>query len=162
MVNLAYETLPQTTEQILHPAKYQIREKAKPVEVPELHGILVDSWRLLASDSLGELGTEMILGYGSNRLAQIDPAIAVEAAAGWGGDHYQIFYKGTTNGKVLAATWVWDTRTDADQFWIALDAYLNLRYRKNRVDHPMTYALAKGCAGLLRNPYFRYISHSSA
>lgn len=136
MVNLAYDSLPQTTEQILHPAKYQVREQPKPVEIPELEDILGDRWRLLASDTLGELGTEMILGYSFDRLTQIDPLIAKEAAVGWGGDHYQVFYKGITNGKVLAAAWAWDTRTDADQFWIALDAYLNLRYRKNRVDHP--------------------------
>ena len=136
MINLAYEALPQTTEQILHPFKFQVRENAKPVEIPDLGDILGDSWRLLASESLGELGTEMILGNSSNRLAQIDSTNAAEAAAGWGGDHYQVFYKGTTNGKVLAEVWTWDTRTEADQFWAALDEYLNLRYRKKSLEHP--------------------------
>ncbi|MBM3146188.1 MAG: hypothetical protein FJ010_14685 [Chloroflexi bacterium] len=136
MINLAYETLPQTTEQILHPEKYQMRESAKPVEIPELGDILGDGWRLLVSDALGELGAEMILGYGSDGLTRTDPDSAARAAAGWGGDHYQIFYKGTTNEVVLAAAWTWDTRTDADQFWAALDAYLDIRYRKSRIAHP--------------------------
>lgn len=136
MVDLAYDRLPETTEQILHPQKYQVREGAKPVEIPVLNDILGDRWRLLASDSLGELGTEMILGYAFDGLDRIDPETAKKAAVGWGGDHYQVFYKGTTNGKVLAAAWTWDTLTDAFQFWDALDAHVHLRYDKNSVEHP--------------------------
>ena len=136
MIDIAYTRLPETTEQILHPQKYQVREGAKPVEIPVLDEILGERWRLLASDSLGELGTEMILGYAFDGLDRLDPETAKKAAAGWGGDHFQIFYKGITNGKVLAAAWTWDTLTDALQFWDALEAHLHLRYDKNRVDHP--------------------------
>jgi len=136
MINPAYETLPQTTEQILHPEKYQVREAAKPVEIPDLQVVLGESWRLLASDTLGELGTEIVLGYSFNGLTRIDLEIAKQAAAGWGGDHYQMYYKGTTNGRVLAAAWTWDTRTDADQFWAAISEYLHLRYLKKSIDHP--------------------------
>ncbi len=136
MINLAYGTLPQTTEQILHPHKYQEREGAKPVEIPDLQGILGDRWRQLASDTLGELGTELILGYSSNGLNQINSDVAKLAAAGWGGDHFQMYYKGTTNDRILAAAWTWDTRTDADQFLAAISEYLDLRYLKKRIGHP--------------------------
>ena len=136
MVNLAYDRLPETTEQILHPQKYQVREAAKPVEIPVLDGLLGEQWRYLESDSLGELGTEMVLGYAFDGLDRLDPETAKKAAVGWGGDHYQIFYKGITNGKILAAAWTWDTLTDALQFWDALEAHLHLRYDKIRADHP--------------------------
>ena len=133
MVDLAYATLPETTEQILHPDKYQIREPAISVETPALEDILGNGWRLLATDALGELGTQMILGYSANRLTHLDPVIVAKAAEGWGGDQYQMFYKDTTNQKVLAVNWIWDSWPEEDQFWEALQQYMTLRYRSNRV-----------------------------
>jgi hypothetical protein len=136
MINRAYETLPQTSEQILHPEKYQVREGARQVEIPDFALLLGVGWRKLHSDSLGELGTEMLLAYGIDRLTQIDLETAIEAATGWGGDHYQVFYKGTTNERVLVANWTWDSKTDADQFWAAMEEYLYLRFLNDTVGHP--------------------------
>ncbi len=135
MVDLAYGRLPQTSEQILHPDKYQAGEDAIPVAVPSLGEILGESWRFLGSDTLGELGTEMILGYSAHRLAQIDPETATRAATGWGGDSYQVYYKGTTNRSILAVHWVWDSRWEEDHFWEAMQQHLNLRYRGDSVNH---------------------------
>lgn len=140
MVNKAYERLPETSEQILHPEKYQTRETAVPLEMPDLQGILGNDWLFLGSGTLGELGTEMILGYSANGLSQIAPEEASSAAAGWGGDTYQVFYKSTTNKHVLAVHWIWDRSfaydptAEADEFWEAMWQFMNLRYRGDIVE----------------------------
>lgn len=140
MINKAYETLPATSEQILHPQKFQIRETAIPLEMPDLQPVLGNGWLFLGSGTLGELGTEMILGYSANGLSQIAPEAASEAAAGWGGDNYQVYYKSTTNKHVLAVYWIWDDSyaydidAEAEEFWIAMWEYMNLRYRGDIVE----------------------------
>jgi tetratricopeptide (TPR) repeat protein len=140
MVNLAYQNHPQTSEQILHPEKFQTRETAIPLETPNLQYILGPEWRFLAADTLGELGTEMVLGYGANGLSHINPLAASEAAAGWGGDQYQVYYRSTTNSTVLAVNWIWDTdmewqrEAQADEFWNAMWQHLDLRYRGDQVE----------------------------
>lgn len=154
MVDLAYSRLPDTTEQILHPAKFQTRETPIPLEIPDLHAVLGDEWRFLKSDSLGELGTEMVLGYSAHRLAQLNPVIAAEAAAGWGGDQYQVFYKSTTNRSILAANWVWDYQSDADEFWNAMWEHLDHRYRGDQLES------TKGSCWQLLNDHFSCLFRS--
>ena len=140
IIDLAYDNPPKTTEQILHPEKFQIRETAIPQEIPDLQGVLGNQWRFLGSDTLGELGTEMVLGYSAHRLAQLDPTIAAEAAKGWGGDNYQVYFRSSTNSSVLAVHWVWDKglewerEVEADQFWAAMWDHLDHRYRGDNVD----------------------------
>jgi hypothetical protein len=140
MVNMAYQNQPQTSEQILHPEKFQTRETAIPLDTPNLQYVLGPEWRFLAASTLGELGTEMVLGYGANGLSHIDPLKASEAAAGWGGDNYQVYYKSTTNSTILAVHWIWDTdiewqrEAQADEFWNAMWNHLDLRYRGDDIE----------------------------
>lgn len=130
MVDIAYaERLPQTSEQILHPDKYTQREVGLPLEAPPLADILGPDWRFLGSDTLGELGTQMVLGYGANYLTQLDQETVTLAAEGWNGDRYQAYYHGKRRQTVLAAQWAWDSPQDAAEFWDAMQQYLTLRYR---------------------------------
>ena len=156
MINIIYGDMPATTEQILHPKKYQTKEKPRAVIEPPLDAVLGDGWRLLASDRLGELGTEMILAHGANRLAQIDPEMAAEAAAGWGGDRYRVYYRGTTRSSVLVAAWAWDHWREADEFFPAMEEYLHLRYRGQTVDHE------SGSCWQLLNDHFSCIFKADA
>jgi flagellar basal body-associated protein FliL len=128
LVDLAYQNLPLSTEQILHPQKYLDGETPIPVAPAALEAVLGDGWRLLETDVLGELMTGMILGYGVEAITQLDPETAADAAAGWGGDSYQVLYKGSTNEKVLAVHWVWDTPEDAQEFTEAMETYLTRRF----------------------------------
>jgi hypothetical protein len=125
LVNLAYQDLPESTEQILHPQKFLNGES--PIEIPPrpLDEALGDGWRLLDTDRLGELTTYMILGYGIEAIARLDDASAASAAEGWGGDNYQVYYKRSTSEKVLAVHWVWDTPGDAEEFKEAMTTHLN-------------------------------------
>ena len=133
-VNKAYEDLPESTEQIIHPEKYIKQEAPIEVEDPLLSEVLNNDWRELHSDVLGEWMTYLILGYGSDLSAQQEDSVAAEAAAGWGGDFYQAYYNEDSGDVVLAAHWVWDTQTDAREFNQAMLDYLDKRFRGNKLD----------------------------
>jgi len=127
-VNRVYQVLPESSEQILHPEKYLEREVPVQIDLIPLDDILDDEWRFIAADTLGELTTEMILDSNANYLVQLDPVTAVKAAAGWGGDSYQLFFRNKTYQSILVVNWIWDTWDDREEFLDAMDTYLNKRY----------------------------------
>lgn len=127
-VDQAYTQPPQTTEQILHPEKYLKGEEPVKIELIPLDETLGPDWRHLKTDTLGELSTQMLLADHVNYLVQIDPIVAAEAAAGWGGDQYQVYYRSKSNQYILVAQWRWDSQDDSVEFWNAMGAYLNRRY----------------------------------
>jgi hypothetical protein len=135
-VNLAYQTLPKTTEQIIHPEKYVSGEGAIPVNDFSLDGTLGSDWKLIQSNSFGEWTTNMLLGYGVDVASQVESKTAIAAAAGWGGDHYQIFYNASSNKTALAAHWIWDTPQDAVEFQNAMQTHLSKLYRGNQLTRP--------------------------
>jgi len=132
-VNQAYDRLPQTTEQILHPSKYFAGETGAAVAETPLGDVLGAGWRQVDNDALGEWMTFLILGYGADVDAQLTNSQATAAAAGWGGDRYQVYYNDATGQTVLAARWIWDTAADASTFRSTMANYLNGRFGGNAV-----------------------------
>jgi len=128
-VNRAYESLPASTEQIMHVEKFLNHEG--PIDVParDVASLLDSNWRLLTHDTLGEWTTYLMLAYAADESAQVDLATADRAAKGWGGDTYQVFYNDGTDQAVLVADWAWDTASDAGDFRTALKGMLTNRYR---------------------------------
>jgi hypothetical protein len=105
--------VPDSTEQVMHPEKWVAVEPPLPVR---LSVRLPDGWRRAASGTWGEWQTNELLG-----------GDASEAAAGWGGDRYELWQRGTTCGSppcreddVLVMRWRWDTERDAGEFETAL------------------------------------------
>ena len=98
-VDRAFANLPESSEQILHPEKY-LRDHPKPVQMESAH--LGTS---LGQDTAGEF---------TIRCWARENGAGDEAAAGWGGDRYEVFR--TSNG--LAGIWVtsWDSDRDAAEF----------------------------------------------
>jgi hypothetical protein len=129
LVNKAFEKLPYSTEQILHPEKYLAGEKPIPMNVPDLSNAVGSGWTLIKSDSLGEYMTYLLLAYGADNPAQLDSNTAAAAAVGWGGDHYLVFASADGERSLLAAEWTWDTDADASEFMAAMQAYLEKRFR---------------------------------
>jgi hypothetical protein len=127
-VDAAYADLPLSTEQILHPAKYVAGESPVIVTDPPLSEALPAEWSLQQADVLGEWTTYLLLGYGARSLAQLPDDVAAAAAAGWGGDRYQVYYDEAAQAAVLAVHWVWDTPADADEFAEALLTHLAARF----------------------------------
>ncbi len=125
-VDALWAAPPRSSEQVLHPEKYDAHDVPVAVE-PSKADALGDGWRLETSDVLGELGVRTWLA------AAVPAEIAERAAAGWGGDRATSFAAnaagaadaGTQDGGGAGAarlascvlwTTVWDDVTDADDF----------------------------------------------
>ncbi|MFC1936444.1 hypothetical protein ACFLYP_02120, partial [Chloroflexota bacterium] len=148
LVNQAYANLPTTTEHILHPAKYLKGEDGIPVDDPPVCDALGEGWRLVERDSLGEWETMLLLGFGANEFAQLSPEVALGAAAGWGGDSYQVCYHEQDERTVLAAHWTWDTGKDHNEFLNSLNVHLAGRFQNASVE-----AIGKGTCWLYAGRY---------
>ena len=113
-VNQAYANPPTTTEQIIHPDKYFLNETAQQVAMPTL---AESGWNQVRNDRYGEYFIQNMLG---NWLNQKE---ALTAAAGWGGDNFTYYEKGSD----YLFTWniKWDSGCDASEFYIAFNNMLN-------------------------------------
>lgn len=116
-VDAAYRDPPTTTEQIMHPDKYAVREGAITVELPELLSALPTGWELADSDVVGESQWKSLLDL------QLGTSEALQAAAGWGGDQFA-FLTGPDGARLFVASVVWDSAEDARQFFTSYGNYL--------------------------------------
>ena len=100
---------PRSSEQILHPEKWHTR-RDDPVVLPwpDLSGAL-PGWTKAVEAQLGELTIRTLL-----RGALKKDERAVQAAAGWGGDRFAVYQKGSE--RLLAWVTEWDTEADAREF----------------------------------------------
>jgi hypothetical protein len=85
-VDQAYELLPTTVEQIMHPNAYFILEPARPVE---LSATALDGYEVYEEGEFGEWNLMLYL------LDGIGDGDAVVAAGGWGGDAYRLHWDGS-------------------------------------------------------------------
>jgi hypothetical protein len=81
-INRAYERLPDTTEQILHPEKYSLSEPGREVTLADFD---LPGYAVFADAVFGEWNTQLYL------LDGVEPGEAVIAASGWGGDRYRVY-----------------------------------------------------------------------
>ena len=104
-----YARVPESTEQILHPEKYQAGEGPVEIEVPEDFTTRIGpDWDLALDDTFGEFQTSVW-------LRDAGAANATEAAAGWGGDRVLVLEgPGDAWATVLATEW--DSAADAAEF----------------------------------------------
>jgi hypothetical protein len=117
-VDAALRALPASTEQILHPDKYDAREPPIPVGVPPI-GALGPGFRAALDDVVGEQGLRIMLGQWAAERA------AAEGAAGWGGDRFVVARRdGAPGVRTLAVGWraVFDTPKDAAEVAAILKA----------------------------------------
>lgn len=116
----AFRNPPASTEQVIHPEKYFAREAPVPVDLPDLAAALGDGWRRVNGNTLGELYLRILVQQ------YADAAQAQVAAAGWGGDRWQLLEKDGRSAVVLRT--VWDTEQDAREFFTAYGAGLTRRF----------------------------------
>jgi hypothetical protein len=99
LVDLALETRPPaSTEQILHPEKWLAVEQPLPVAFDLALG---KGFQMRTEGTFGEWQTAQLVG-------------SPGPAAGWGGDHYELWARGEE--QALAMRWRWDTPQDAREF----------------------------------------------
>ena len=126
-VNQAYSNPPLSTEQILHPDQYPL-DHPIDVELPDLSGILDAGWEELDRETVGEWYTYLILAHGQEETARLTESQAADAAEGWGGDSYAVFYNATEGTTVMLLATVWDTDDEALQFDDLFRLYANRRF----------------------------------
>src|SRR5215831_2940958 len=126
-VSDAFATLPQSTEQIMHPEKYFAHEAPMKVTLPDITNLLNTgsksasaakgevNWKRLLTDVNGEWGTYLLLDQFLK-----SPAESHRAAAGWGGDRYAV-YESSAGGVVFLSVSMWDSDDEAREFY---EAYL--------------------------------------
>lgn len=111
-VDAAYEDPPASTEQILHPEKYESREAPIPVDLPDdLAARLGDGWSVGLEDTFGEFQIRLWLEHAGGGGGG-----PVEAAAsGWGGDRIAIL-EGPDDAFAIVLATEWDSPDDAREF----------------------------------------------
>jgi len=132
-IRAAFTTPPRSTEQVLHPDKYWLKDKVdEPLALRFEIAELPTGWTLRREDSLGELALAVVTSTADQRgglsLAEGLGAITKirftnEIAKGWGGDRLVLF--GAEKARVLHWATRWDTERDAAEFYGAMSLRAN-------------------------------------
>jgi hypothetical protein len=128
-VDEAYLDPPSTTEEILHPELYG-KEEPLPVELPDLTETLGAGWEQLEVGRLGEWFTYLVLDE------EIPDWEAKGAAAGWGGDAYQVYRDEAGDRTALVLLTRWDSPRDAHEFAEAFGTYAGWRFGEAFTEQP--------------------------
>ncbi len=111
------ESIPASTEQVLHPEKYLANEAPVEIDAPDLSASIGAGWTMTYQQTMGELLMQ-VFAAGDETPTSI-PGIPVpwahaETVAGWGGDRLNMY----ENGDQWIIDWqtAWDTQPDADEF----------------------------------------------
>jgi hypothetical protein len=159
-VDQAYADLPVSTEQILHPEKYP-EDKPIPIILPDFSPTLGEGWVELDLNVMGEWYTYLILAHGLEKKARLNEDVAAEAAAGWGGDIYTVFYHADSDKTVMILRTLWETSIETDEFTDAFKSYARDRFG-SPVESQPDYAQWQGEAQIhtlhIENVYTTWIS----
>ena len=132
-VDGAYRDLPVSTEQIIHPDRYP-HDRPVLVELPDLIDLLGSGWSLLDANVLGEWYTYLVLAFGENPNARLLENEAGQAAEGWGGDRYAVYYNAESGQTAMVMATIWDTPPDAAEFAQAFSEHAGARYGASSAD----------------------------
>lgn len=112
--------MPVSTEQVIHPERFEPGQVDMPTEVRFLEAP-PGGWTEVFTDGLGELETRLFL-----REFLPDREEADRAAAGWDGDRFRLL--DGPSGEVFVWATVWDTDRDALEFETGVRRALVERY----------------------------------
>ena len=112
-VDDAYQSPPQTTEQILDPARYARNEP--PRDLAPLT-VEIDGWDLYDEATFGDWGLRLLLD------GSVSPGEVTQAASGWGNDSYRVFTRGDDVAMVMS--YIGDSERDAEELVNALVAHI--------------------------------------
>ena len=111
-VNDAFAKPPASTEQILHPEKYDSAEAPLKVDLPDdLAARMGAGWTVGLEDTLGEFQLKLWLA----EKAGAGASGATSAAAGWGGDRVALL-DGPGDAWAIVMRTRWDTPADGSEF----------------------------------------------
>jgi hypothetical protein len=114
-VDAAFAKPPASTEQILHPEKYERFEAPTIVDLPDdLAARMGAGWSVGLEDTLGEFQLKVWLANAADGAAT-NQADATTAAAGWGGDRVAVL-DGPGGATAVVIDSEWDGPADAAEF----------------------------------------------
>ncbi len=142
-IDLAYENLPASTEQIIHLEKYDAGEEPVAVSAPDPTDALGEGWIVLDRNVLGELFVREYF------VSDVNPERAAEAAAGWGGDEFVLLETPSGDDAVVVFS-VWDTEDDAAEFADTFMAYMEAVSGAGWVEADAAFALESDVRGSTR------------
>lgn len=117
-VDALFQHPPLSTEQILHPEKYEAGEAPREVQLNE-EAFAASGWQNVTSTPFGEVGVRGLL------MAGVSERDATRAAAGWGGDRAFLFER-ASHAPLFVWKTVWDRPIDAEEFF---NSYNSVRGR---------------------------------
>ena len=115
VIDEAYDSLPESTEQILHPDLIGVDTPVE-ITVPDIASELGEGWAEIDRDVMGELFMAALL----EGLLDVD--VAANASAGWGGDAF-LLLEDPAGNEALVSISEWDSVDDSDEFVSALMQY---------------------------------------
>lgn len=121
-VNAAWENLPVSSEQILHPETYLGNDLPQLITLLPLTDTLGLNWEFISEGVIGEFALSVYLDQ------QLSDRVSDEAAAGWGGDRYVVYWNELTQDVVMVLATEWDTEEDATAFLGSSAEYLASKY----------------------------------
>jgi hypothetical protein len=114
-VDAAFAEPPASTEQVIHPEKYDSGEQPAVVDLPDdLAGRMGTGWSLGLEDTLGEFQLKVWLANAADGAAT-EQGDATKAAAGWGGDRVAVLF-GPGGATAVVIDSQWDSPSDAAEF----------------------------------------------
>jgi hypothetical protein len=120
-LDAAWRNPPSSTEQILHPEKYLLKEAPELVYLPSLGSNLDNGWQLINQDTFGEF---MLREY----LAQTLDSEQIDlAASGWAGGRYALYIDQDSDSRILTLRLAWDSQADQDEFDAAYRYFVDRR-----------------------------------
>ncbi len=129
-LNDAWDNLPQSTEQILHPDRYFAGDAPQIVTLPPLTDTLGSGWSLVEEGVLGEFYLREYL------VQELDEDDVNAAALGWGGDLYAVYWHEERDNLAMVLRGAWDSSFDAGQFMDAYQRYADRRYGPTDTTQP--------------------------
>ena len=122
-VDAAWMDPPQSSEQVLHPERYLSGDAPLAVSLASLEEVLGDGWRKVDESTFGEFYLREFL---QQELAadEVD-----QAAMGWGGDRYAVYWNEGEATLLMLLRLAWDTPEDGDEGAAAITDYLSSRFQ---------------------------------
>ncbi len=128
----AFDDLPLSSEQILHPEKFwkkaSERDVPRVVTLPDLGPVLGGGWERVGKNVLGEIGVAILTAPPPKKdaaegmeamQAMLFQQKTTKASSGWDGDVYEL-WQGPEGAQLLLWASVWDSDLDAEEMQAAL------------------------------------------
>ncbi len=122
-----FDNMPESSEQILHYAKYAEGDRPTAIDLSGIDAALPLNWEPFHSNVLGEFDIKVLC-----QLHEPTKENADVTAAGWDGIHFRAFIDQEDNLVILGAS-VWDSEADASEFAESLAEVLIPIHGENNV-----------------------------